>query len=197
MTPGHRHILISIGLCLLLTACSEGIHWQTKGIAGLTKPLRFTLTDDRGHQVSAKDFVGHIALVYFGYTHCPDVCPTTLAKLKAAIDRLPESTAKDVRVLFVSVDPKRDGPARLRSYTAAFGSQFVGLRGNHEQLTKMTKRYRVGYGYGEPDVSGDYEVSHSSAVFVFDQAGDARFLIRTPDQVHAIVADLKRLAREA
>ncbi|MDN5848991.1 MAG: SCO family protein [Nitrococcus sp.] len=189
--------MISIGLGLLLSACSDGVHWQTKGIAGLTKPLHFTLTADGGHQVSAQDYLGHIALVYFGYTHCPDVCPTTLAKLKAAIDRLPESMAKDVRVLFVSVDPKRDGLERLRSYTAAFGPQFVGLRGNHEQLTKITKRYRIGYGYDEPDASGDYEVSHSSAVFVFDQTGDARFLIRTADQVHSIAADLKQLARQA
>ncbi|MDN5871087.1 MAG: SCO family protein [Nitrococcus sp.] len=197
MTSGYRRILISMGLSLLLSACSDGSHWQTKGIAGLTKSLHFTLMADGGRRVSAQDFFGHIALVYFGYTHCPDVCPTTLAKLKAAIDRLPASTAKDVRVLFVSVDPERDGLERLRTYTAAFGPQFVGLRGSQEQLTKITKRYRVGYGYGEPDASGDYEVSHSSAVFVFDQTGDARFLIRTADQVQAIAADLERLARQA
>lgn len=200
MTTERRRILISMGLCLLLGACSSNnnIDWQTKEIAGLTRSLKFDLTEDGGSQVRAEDFRGHITMVNFGYTHCPDVCPTTLAKLKAAIDRLPESAAKDVRVLFISVDPKRDGLERLRSYTAAFGPQFMGLRPDgEEELTELTIHYRVGYGYGEPDASGNYEVSHSSAVYVFDRTGEARFMIRTPDQVAAIAADLRRLVNEA
>ncbi|HET8701450.1 MAG TPA: SCO family protein [Nitrococcus sp.] len=197
MTLGRCRILISIGLCLLLVACGNRAEWQTKGIAGLTKSLHFTLTEDNGSEVRAKDFLGHITMVYFGYTHCPDVCPNTMAKLKAAIDRLPEAQAKAVRVLFITVDPKRDGLERLRSYTAAFGPQFVGLRGNQEELQALARRYRVGYSYGTPDASGNYEVTHASAVFVFDRKGDARFMVRTPDGVNAIAADLKRLENEA
>lgn len=200
MTPERRRIrriLISIGLCLLLAACSNGVNWQTKEITGLTRSLHFTLMEDNGTKVQAEDFRGHITMLYFGYTHCPDVCPNTLAKLKAAINRLPEAEAKNIRVLFVSVDPKRDGLERLRTYTAAFGPQFMGLRGNEDALNKLTVRYRVGYGYGEPDASGNYEVSHSSAVYVFDRAGNARLMIRTPDGVAAIAADLKRLENEA
>ncbi len=193
MTSKCRRILISIGLCLLLAACGDGIDWQTKGIAGLMPPLRFTLTEDSGSPVQAKDFHGHITLMYFGYTHCPDICPTTLAKLKAAIARLPESAAQDVRVLFVTVDPKRDGLERLRTYTAAFGPQFVGLRGSDVELTQLTKRYRITYGRGKPDASGNYEVSHSSAVFVFDRSGEARLMVRDSDGVDALAADLERL----
>ena len=197
MSLERYRILISAGLCLLLAACSNGADWQTKNITGLTRSLQFTLTEDGGSRVRAEDFRGHITMVYFGYTHCPDVCPSTLAKLKAAINRLPESEAKDIRVLFVSVDPKRDGLERLRSYTAAFGPQFLGLRGNKEELDELSRRYRVGYGYGEPDASGNYEVTHASAVFVFDGAGKARFMIRDPDGVPAIAADLKRLESES
>lgn len=194
MVHERRHILLSLCLCLLLVGCWEGDDWQTKDIAGLMPPLRFTLTQDSGTEVQATDFRGYITLLYFGYTHCPDVCPTTLAKLNAAIARL--APARDVRVLFVSVDPKRDGLDRLRTYTAAFGPQFVGLRGNDEALSELTKRYRITYGYGKPDDDGDYEVSHSSAVFVFDRAGEARLMVRSSDGVDAIAADLKRLDAE-
>ena len=194
MIHERRHILLSLGLCLLLVGCWEDGDWQTKDIAGLMPPLHFTLTQDTGSEVQATDFRGYITLVYFGYTHCPDVCPTTLAKLNAAIARLTE--ARDVRVLFVSVDPKRDVVERLRTYTAAFGPQFVGLRGNDEELSELTKRYRITYGYGKPDDSGDYEVSHSSAVFVFDRAGAARLMVRSGDGVDAIATDLKRLNAE-
>lgn len=195
MTAARARFLISIGLCLLLTACSGSINWQTKGITGLTKPLQFALTGEDGNRLQGRDFRGYITMLYFGYTHCPDICPTTLAKLKAAINRLPESVAKDIRVLFVTVDPMRDGLKRLRTYTAAFGPKFVGLRPTPGQLKQLAKRYRIGYGYGEPDANGNYEVSHSTAVFVFDRTGDARFLIRLSDGVDAIVADLKRLNR--
>lgn len=160
-------------------------------------PLRFALTEDSGNPVQAKDFRGHITLMYFGYTHCPDICPTTLAKLKAAINRLPESAAQNVRVLFVTVDPKRDGLERLRAYTAAFGPQFVGLRGGDAELTQLTKRYRITYGYGKPDANGDYEVSHSSAVFVFDRSGKARLMVRDSDGVDALAADLEHLESTA
>lgn len=189
--------LIALALCLLLAACSHEIGWKTKDITGLMPPLQFTLTEDGGATVHAKDFQGHVTLIYFGYTHCPDVCPTTLAKLAAAVNRLPESAAKDVRVLFVTVDPKRDSLERLRTYTTAFGPEFIGLRGNEEELTELTKRYRVTYGYGKPDASGNYEVSHSSAVFVFDRTGAARLMVRSADGVDAVATDLKRLEGEA
>lgn len=194
MIHARCRILLSLCLCLLLVGCWEGDEWQTKEIAGLMPPLRFTLTQDSGTEVQATNFRGYITLLYFGYTHCPDICPTTLAKLNAAIARLGQT--RDVRVLFVSVDPKRDGLDRLRTYTAKFGPQFVGLRGNEEELTELTKRYRITYGYGKPGDSGDYEVSHSSAVFVFDRAGEARLMVRSSDGVDAIAADLKRLDAE-
>lgn len=185
-----------IVVALLLAGCSRQ-GWHTKSIAGLMPPLRFTLTEDTGKVVHASDFQGHLTLLYFGYTSCPDVCPETLAKLRAALHRLPNGEGADARVLFVTVDPKRDTPAHLRKYTAHFGPQFIGLRASPEQLTALTKRYRVTYGYGKPDADGNYEVSHSSAVFVFDPRGDARLIIRSSDGVDAVAADLKRLMKDS
>lgn len=171
-------------------ACSEK-PWRTKNISGLMPDLEFQLTATDGRKVSAADYHGKVVLLFFGYTHCPDVCPTTLAKLSAAIRRL--NRPDDARILFVTVDPARDTPAALRAYTQSFGSQFTGLRGERSALDRLTKRYRVTYGYGAPDANGDYEVSHSSGVFVFDRKGEARLLMRESDSMDAMVSDLNRI----
>jgi len=135
-------------------------------------------------------------LIYFGYTHCPDVCPLTLQRLKHAIAALGDG-ANQLRVLFVTVDPRRDSLAVLKRYTEFFGPQVLGLRGDQDELRRLTKMYRVTYGYDKPDAKGNYEVSHSSAVYVFDRSGEARLLIRPDDTVKAIATDLRRLVAES
>lgn len=193
-----KSLLLALGAALVLAiglaACNDK-PWRTKNIAGLMPALEFDLTDQNGRRVTAADYRGKVVLLFFGYSHCPDVCPTTLAKLAGATSRV--SPSDDVRILFVSVDPARDTLQVLRAYTGAFGKGIVGLRGTREALDQLTKRYRVTYGYGEPDASGNYPVSHSSAVFVFDEQGDARLLVRDSDPVDAIVADLDRLIAES
>jgi protein SCO1/2 len=101
-----------------------------------------------------------------------------------------------VRILFVSVDPARDTLAALNKYAAVFGPQVVGLRGTQDELRALTKRYRVSYGYGKPDAKGNYEVSHSSAVYVFDRQGEVRLLAGASDTASAITDDLRRLLAE-
>lgn len=184
----RRLLLLTLAL---LGGCSDPA-WQTKDVSGLMPPLEFTLTSEDGRRVSAADYRGEVLLLFFGYTHCPDVCPMTLAHLAAALAELGEP-AQRLRVLFVSVDPERDTPELLRRYTAAFGEPFVGLTGTQTELRALTKRYRVTYGYGERDDSGNYLVSHSGAVFAFDTEGRARLLIRDQDPPAAIAADLRRL----
>ncbi len=191
----HGAIAALVVLAALAAGCGDSHPWKTKDISGLMPDLSFTLTNDNGQQVSAKDYRGKVVLMYFGYTHCPDVCPTTLARLSQAIDQLGDA-ADRVRVLFVTVDPARDKLPVLKSYTAAFGPQFVGLRGDDDALKALTKRYRVTYGRGKPDDDGNYEVSHSSAVFVFDGAGKVRLMMRQQDAPDDIAADLKRLVSE-
>lgn len=186
-------MVLAVAAALLIACSGGGSHWRTTDISGVMPPLRFTLTDgSTGRVVHAADFRGKVVLLYFGYTHCPDVCPTTLANLAASVRAL-GARASQVRILFVSVDPARDTPAVLQQYAAAFGPRVVGLHGNQAELRSLTKRYRVSYGYGKPDAHGDYEVSHSSAVYVFDARGNVRLLARPTDRPQDIAHDLGRL----
>lgn len=189
----YRGIFILFLAVFALTACNKGKPWATKNISGLMPRLSFHMIEaNRDAPVDAANFRGKLILLYFGYTHCPDVCPLTLQRLKGAISNLGKQ-ADQVRILFVTVDPRRDSLAVLKKYTAFFGPQVLGLRGDKADLRKLTKMYRVTYGYDKPDASGNYNVSHSSAVYVFDRKGEARLLIRPKDKVAAIDEDLKRL----
>ncbi len=169
--------------------------WNLLNITGHMPALEFTLTRDDGQSVTQKSYLGEPVLLYFGYTHCLDVCPITLADLATALRQLGPD-ANQVRVLFVSVDPARDTPAVLKSYVNHFGPWFVGLTGTQAQLAALTQRLRVAYQLGEPDAHGDYEVYHSSVVFIFDRQGNARLLANQSDKPELIATDLKRLLAE-
>ncbi len=190
MSPLRRAWLVA--LALLLASCGGGGPWQLKDIKGVVPDLAFRLSDDSGREVSAADYRGGAVLLFFGYTNCPDVCPTTLVKLSAALEDLGPAAQK-VRVLFVTVDPKRDTLEVLRRYVRAFGKRITGLRGSAAELHALAKRYRISYSYGEPDAAGDYVVTHSSAVFVFDAEGKARLMVLPETGAKAITHDLERL----
>lgn len=186
-----------VPLLFTLAGCAEDAEWRTKDVTGVLPELNFRLTDENGDTVTQEAFRGRPAAVFFGYTQCPDICPITMGTMRAAIGRLPENLRDEIQVLFVSVDPRRDDPARLAQYTASFGPQFTGLTAEEATLRRITKRYRATFSYGEPDEHGYYEVSHPSAVYVFDDRGRARLLVRNSDPVEAIAHDLERLARQA
>jgi protein SCO1 len=195
----RNRVWLCLGLLILcLGGCGRSTAskpWHLLNITGHMPPLQFTLTRDDGQTVTQKDYLGKPVILYFGYTHCPDVCPTTLADLATALREL-GATADPVRVLFVSVDPARDTPAVLKSYVNAFGPWFVGLTGDQDELTALTKRYRVAYRLGKPDPTGNYVVYHSSAVFIFDRQGNARLLTSLSDKPDVIATDLKRMLSE-
>ncbi|WP_346797466.1 SCO family protein [Halomonas sp. Bachu 37] len=184
--------LLLLPALLWLAGCSDPA-WQTKDISSLMPPLAFELINEDSERVSEKEYSGEVTLLFFGFTHCPHICPTTLANLAAVSGELEQAAREDLRVLFVSVDPARDDPATLQEYTAAFGPEFTGLTGDQDALKDLTRRYRVTYGYGEKNDAGDYDVSHSNAVFAFDRKGDAQLLIREKDPREAVLADLRRL----
>lgn len=192
VTRGLTFLLMTV----LLVACGEPEpEFRTRDITGLMSPLEFELTRAAdGETVTGEDYQGRVTVVFFGFTNCPDICPMTMARFSAALSKLEAGAADEVRVLFVSVDPERDTLERLHGYVTAFGPQFTGLRGPQEELREVTKRYRVTYGYGEPDESGYYEVSHSSAAFVFDRNGEIRLLVRGDDAIEDIAHDLAILA---
>lgn len=179
---------------LALGGCGRDDSWHLKNVAGLLPDLQFQLQDSSGRPVSAQQFRAHAVLLYFGYTHCPDVCPTTLSQLRAVLAVL-GSRRQEVEVLFVTVDPRRDTAAVLEQYVHYFGPQFVGLRGSAEQLQALAKRYRVAYEADPPNARGDYAVAHSNGVFIFDGDGKARLLATGKHSAPEIAADLKRLLR--
>ncbi|MEQ5813959.1 SCO family protein [Marinobacter sp. NFXS11] len=191
-------LLWPIFVALMFTGCTgQDESWHGKDIAGLMPELEFQLEGTDGNTVTPADSQGTIRLLYFGFTSCPDVCPTTLTDLRRSVRQLPEEYRDDVTTLFVSVDPRRDTPERLASYVDFFGDRVVGLTAEEPALRELTKRYRTTFGYDKPDDSGNYNVSHSSAVYVFDRSGNARLLLRPGLSPQQISEDLAQLARES
>ena len=189
---GWRVIAISL-LGLVLVACG-GRGYQTKGIEGLLPDLEFRLTSESGHIITERAFIGTPTVVFFGFTHCPDVCPTAMARIAAATEAAGAGLDTELRVLFVSVDPGRDDPQTLGRYTDFFSDRVTGATADVATLRALTKRYRATFGYDEPNAFGDYNVSHSSAMYVFDAEGKARALFRPSDSVAAMAADLRYIA---
>lgn len=175
-------------LALMLAACGRQPFHMTD-ISGSGPKLEFRLTRTDGNAVTGASYRGQVVALYFGYTHCPDVCPATLANLS---EMLAKVGSKEVRVLFVSVDPDRDTPQVLGEYAAAFSPWVHGLRGTPNQLADMARRYRVAYSVkkGPP-----YEVMHSNAVFFFDRDGRARLVTTDTGDTTAMAQDVKQLLR--
>ncbi|WEN14429.1 SCO family protein [Rhodanobacter sp. AS-Z3] len=178
----------------LLGAChrSEPLPFRLTNISGHMPDLDFKLTDDNGKAVTGADYRGKVTLLYFGYTHCPDVCPLTLAQLHVVMQRL-GPLADDARILFVSVDPARDTPAVMHAYVRAFDKHAVGLVGDARSVEALSKRYRSAFTREPGDAAGNYEVSHSSAIYVFDRDGHARVLATPSASRDDLVHDLHLL----
>ena len=136
----------------------------------------FALTNQDGAPVSDKDFAGKYLLVYFGYTNCPDMCPTGLQSMSRTLDQL-KGDADKVQPLFITVDPARDTSARLKEYDSAFHPKIIGLTGTTDQIAAVAKEYQVYYQKGEGDQ--DYEVEHSSVIYLMDPQGN---LVTTFDE---------------
>ena len=182
---------------LVLTAALAGCagshpHYNLQNVTGLVSPLEFQLTNQDGQPVTAAAYRHDLVVLYFGYTECPDECPTTLTMLANALHTLGPQ-ASQVRVLFVTVDPRRDTTEVLKRYVSNFGPEFIGLRPDQAELTALSKRYRIAYHYEKPDKYGNYEVDHSSAVFIFDGGGRARLLAFSDNTSQQVASDLHRL----
>jgi len=170
---------------LALLGCSKP-NWHMTDISGAMPRLDFHMTAE-GKPVTAQDYRGKVVALYFGYTHCPDVCPATMANLT---DMAAKVNSPDVRILFVTVDPERDTYAVMADYAKAFTPQAVGLRGSPNALANLARTYRVAYDVkkGPP-----YEVTHSNAVFFFDKDGKARLVTTDTSNAAAMAEDVKRL----
>ncbi|MEW9571081.1 SCO family protein [Rhodanobacter sp. Si-c] len=186
-------LLLSLTGALLLGGCQhDALPFRLTNISGHMPDLQFQLTNDNGRPVSAADYRGKVVLLYFGYTHCPDVCPLTLAHLHVVLQKLGKQ-ADDVRILFVSVDPARDTPEVLHAYVNAFDKRAVGLTGSPGAIEALVKRYRASFTREPGSQGGNYEVSHSSAIYVFDRNGRARVLSTPGTPQDDLVHDLDLL----
>ena len=153
----------------------------------------FTLTDGAGKTVTDRSFRGKYMLVYFGYTFCPDVCPTTLTQVADALDKL-GARADQVQPLFITVDPARDTPLVVGQYAAAFGPRLDGLTGTAEQIATVAKEYRVYYAPHRTGPNpGDYTMDHSSILYVMNPQGRFGGIIRADESADAMAADLSKL----
>ena len=153
----------------------------------------FELIDGDGRMVTERDFRGRHMLVYFGYTFCPDVCPTTLFSASQALDGIGPELASKVRLVFVSIDPERDTPGVVKEYASHFHPGTVGLTGTPEQVAAAARAFRIYYRKADPDEDGGYLVDHSSILFLMD--GEGRYVTHFGHEATAddMAAALKRL----
>lgn len=189
---------IAIALCALLLGCSTTGNETFKGTAlPVSIAPNFTLTDDSGSQWTLADQRGKIVALFFGYTHCPDTCPLTLAKLTEAVRRQGPA-ASNFEIAFVTVDPARDTPAALHRYVAKFpAAHIVGLTGSPDRIAAVERAYRVwaqkipGTHHG----GSSYDDAHSSVTYIIDREGRSRVLHDDSDDVASFAADFRVLAQ--
>ena len=190
-----RKLGLAVVVVAMLGACQPepaAPSFQATDITGAAFAQDFALLDHNGQPRRLADFRGKAVAIFFGYTHCPDVCPTTLSDFAAALKALGKD-ADRVQVLFVTVDPERDTPAVLKTYVPAFDPSFLGLAGDAEATRKIAAEFKVVYQKAAGATPEDYLVDHSTGTFVFDPQGRIRLLMPYGSAPDAIAADLKAL----
>lgn len=179
-------------LVIMLLSCNKPLNWHASDVTGMLPDLEFTLTGPDGTSVDANSLRGKPVLVFFGFTNCPDVCPTTLTQLSVVMKKL-GPYAEDIQITLVSVDPGRDTPQVMKSYTASFGPWLLGLTGSEQALSALRKSYGVYAAMESSDEKGNYNVMHSAAIFAFDAKGRARLLISNVNDSDRVVSDIRQL----
>lgn len=191
-----RVALVCIALALsTLAACERAPQppvFEATDITGAAFARDFRLTDHNGRVRTLADFRGKVVAVFFGYTHCPDVCPTTLADFAAALEQLGPQAGR-VQVLFVTVDPQRDTPDLLKQFVPAFNPGFLGMYTDQATLQKLTREYKVIYQKTAVKAGDDYLIDHSAGTYVYDPQGNLRLLVPYGSGPDAIARDLRTL----
>ena len=184
-----------LGLALL--GCSPKASFTNVDITGSTAFGKdFSLLDPDGKTRTLEDFRGKVVVMFFGYTQCPDVCPTTLTEMEQAMNLLgPQSN--QVQVLFVTVDPQRDTAAILKQYVPAFDPRFLGLRpADDAALEKVTKDFKIYYKKVPGSSPGSYTIDHTAGSYAFDRNGQLRLFIKHAQGPQTLAQDLKELLKQ-
>lgn len=189
-----RAALLSLAAAFMLAACDSGRpQFKNTDVTGADYAKDFALTDHTGKPRNLADYKGKVVTVFFGFTQCPDVCPTALAEMKATLDKLGPTDAKRVQVLFITVDPERDTQALLSNYVPAFDPSFVGLYGDLESTQFVAKSFKVFYQKVPGKTPGSYTMDHSAGSYAYDPQGRLRLFIRHGQPLEGLVNDIKLL----
>ena len=188
---------LSISAAVILTGCSKDKpEFRGVDITGADYARDFQLTDHNGQQRRLKDFAGKVVVVFFGFTQCPDVCPTSMQELAEVKQQLGKDGDR-LQGIFVTVDPERDQLAMLKSYMQNFDSSFLALRPTPEQLPALAKDYKIYYKKVDGKTPTSYTMDHSAGSYVYDPQGRLRVYHRYGSGTEALAADVRALLDEA
>ena len=187
--------LVAVLLLAMLQACSgDKPRFAGIDLTDTKKDVQFTLSDVNGKERTLEDFRGSYVMLFYGFTQCPDVCPTTLGRAVEVRKKL-GADASRLRVVFISVDPDRDTPELLRNYLQAFDPEFVGLRGTGEQTKVAAKALNVFF--EKVPTGGSYTINHTALTYIFDPQGRLRLGMRHEQTVDEFVSDLRLLMKQS
>lgn len=188
-----------LGVLVVLAGCDTTAKveaFKSTDITGANFGKDFHLTDHNGKARSLADFKGKVVVLFFGYTHCPDVCPTTLAEFALVVKQL-GLDAKKVQVLFVTVDPERDTPQLLAQYVPSFNPSFLGLYGDAVATAAVAKEFKIVYQKVAGSGSGNYTMDHSAGTYLFDQTGRLRLFVSYGQGPAVLAHDIRILLAQA
>ena len=181
--------LLALGL---LAGCTPAEPvFKSTDISGTSYGKTLRLTDHHGQERTLADFKGKVVTIFFGYTQCPDVCPTALSGMSTVMQELGPD-AERVQVIFVTVDPERDTPELLAQYVPVFDARFLGLYGTAEKIAEVAKEFRVFY-RKSGDLAGHYTIDHTAGTYVFGPDGRPRLYVKHAEDPQVVVADIKAL----
>jgi protein SCO1/2 len=186
-------VALAVMVLVGLAGCEKGRpQFESVDISGADYAHDFALSDQTGKLRTLADFRGKVVVMFFGYTQCPDVCPTTMADLAGVMKDLGQE-ADHVQVLFVTLDPERDTPKVLSAYVPAFDARFLGLYGTAEETASVAREFKIFYQKVDGPTPTSYTLDHSAGSYVFDPAGHVRLFMRNAQKPSAIEHDLKLL----
>jgi protein SCO1 len=189
--------VVAVALLALTAACSpDAPRFKASDVTGASFGRDFALTDANGKARTLADFRGKAVVIFFGYTQCPDVCPTTLSALADAMKQLGPD-ADRVQVLFVTIDPARDTPALLAQYVPAFDPRFLGLYGSDEATQRVAREFKIIYQKQPGSTPDTYTMDHSAGSFVFDPQGRLRLYVSHGQGPELFAHDLREILRTA
>ena len=203
-TAVMKTTVLAVALCLALAGCDklglatkrEPVQFRGADITGADYAKKIALPDVNGQPRTLGDFKGKVTVVFFGYTQCPDVCPTTMAEL-AQVKKSLGTDGDKLQAVFITIDPERDTPEILKSYMASFDPSFVALRGTLEQTQATAKEFKVYFAKVPGKTEGSYTMDHSAGSFIIDTKGNPRVFERYGASADGLTADVKALIAQS